>query len=49
MLHEHKVKQQIHYASLEEVKQKNFYDKQFTTVITQKNVHNCCIQWKMYI
>ena len=39
MLHEHRVKHQIHYASLEEVV-KNFYEKQFTTVTTHKNVQN---------
>ena len=39
MYHEHRVKHQIHYASLEEVSKKK-YDKQFTTVITPKNVQN---------
>ena len=39
MYHEHRVKHQIHYASLEEVSKKN-YDKQFTTVTTHKNVQN---------
>ena len=39
MQHEHRVKHQIHYASLEEVSKKN-YDKQFTTVTTHKNVQN---------
>ena len=46
MSHEHRVKHQIHYASLEEISKKN-YDKKFTTVITHiifrtvtiKNVH----------
>ena len=37
MQHEHKAKDQIHYASLEEVKK--FYDKQFTTVY---NVNTHC-------
>ena len=39
MYYEHRVKHQIHYASLEEVSKKN-YDKQFTTVTTHKNVQN---------
>ena len=33
------VKHQIHYASLEEWSKK-YYDEQFTTVITHKNVQN---------
>ena len=37
MSHEHRVKHQMHYASLEEAS-KNFYEKQFTTVTTRKNV-----------
>ena len=45
MQHEHRVKHQIHYASLEEVSKKN-YDKQFTTVTTYKHVQNYT-QWKM--
>ena len=43
--HEHRVKHQIHYVSLEKVHKKN-YDKQFATVTTKmfktvtiKNVH----------
>ena len=39
MWHEHRVKHQIHYASLEEVRKKN-YDKQFITVTTHKNIQN---------
>ena len=39
MQHEHRVKHQIHYASLEEVTKKN-YDKQFTTITRHKNVQN---------
>ena len=31
---------QIHYASLEEVSKKNFFNKQFTTVTTHKTVQN---------
>ena len=48
MSHEHRLKHQMHYASLEEAS-KNFYEKQFTTVttlhakmfkiITMKNAH----------
>ena len=33
------LKDQTHYASLEEVSKKN-YDKKFATVITHKNVQN---------
>ena len=36
MYHEHRVKHQIYYASLEEVSKK----KQFTTVTTHKNAQN---------
>ena len=32
------VQHQIHYVSLEEVSEKYFYEKQFTTVTTHKNV-----------
>ena len=39
MKHDHRVKHQIQYASLEEVRKKNF-DKQFTTVTTHKNFKN---------
>ena len=39
MSHEHRLKHQMHYASLEEAS-KNFYEKQFTTVTTRKNVQN---------
>ena len=39
MYHEHRVKHQIYYASLEEVSKKK-YDKQFTTVTTHKNAQN---------
>ena len=39
MLHEHRVKQQIHYALLEDVSKKN-YGKQFATVTTHKNIQN---------
>ena len=39
MSHEHRWKDQMHYASLEEAS-KNVYEKQFTTVTTQKNVQN---------
>ena len=40
MKHEEKVKRKIHYVSPEEVSKKNIYDKQFTTVITHKQVQN---------
>ena len=39
MQHDHRVKHQIHYASLEEVS-KTFYGKKFTTVTTHKTVQN---------
>ena len=39
MSHEHRLKHQMHYASLEEAS-KNFYEKRFTTVTTHKNVQN---------
>ena len=39
MYHEHRVKHQIYYASLEEVSKKK-YDKQFTTVTTHENAQN---------
>ena len=39
LVHEHRIKHQILYASLEEVNKKN-YDKQFTTVTTHKNLQN---------
>ena len=42
MYYEYRVEQQIHYASLEEVK-KN-HDKQFTIVTTQKNVQTITIK-----
>ena len=38
--YEHKVKHQIHYTSSEEVSKKKIYDKQLTTVTTQKNSQN---------
>ena len=37
-LTEHRVKHQIHYASLEEVSKKKNYDKQFTT---EPYTHKC--------
>ena len=57
--HEHRLKHQIHDASLEDVS-KNKYDKQFTTVTTYKilqtiyhsNYTQKCskiVQWKRYI
>ena len=39
MLHDHRVKHQIYYVSLEEVSKKN-YDKQFIIVTTHKSVQN---------
>ena len=47
MWHEHRVKNQIHYASVEELS-KTFYDKQFTTVTTDKKGSQL-LQWKIYI
>ena len=43
MWHEHRVKHQIHYKSLEEISKK-IYEKQFTTVTTYKNVQNYYIE-----
>ena len=39
MQHEHRVKHQIHFASLEEVSKK-FYGKKFTAVTIHKTVQN---------
>ena len=39
MLHEYRVKHQIHYARLGKVSKKN-YEKQLTTVTKHKNVQN---------
>ena len=39
MSHGHRVKHQIHYASLKAVSKKN-YEKQFTTAATHKNIQN---------
>ena len=39
MKYEHRIKHQIHYASLEEACKK-IYDKQFTAVTTYKNIQN---------
>ena len=48
--HDHRVKQQIHYASLEELKKS--YDKQFTAVTTHKmfktiTIKNVIIHWNL--
>ena len=57
MQHEHRVKHQIHYASLEEISKKN-YVKQFTTnsnyaqkysklLIKNTHIYNVIIHWNL--
>ena len=47
MQHEHRVKHQIHYASLEEVSKKKLWQTIYNSNYTQKC--SKLLQWKMYI